>query len=247
MQETIQLTEKVIAQIPARASSQRVEKKNLRYLAGKPMIQHAINAAMDADFFDDVIVNSDSEDILHLAESLGTSTYRRPSELASDIATGDAFTYDFIKQFRPKTLILVNPACPLVETSDILKAFEAFNDSDCDTLITSSATRMPTFCDGDPVNVGLDGPMQPTQNNPKVETLNWAIAVWDVAKYIENYETQGHAYMGIKRELLEIDPWKAVKISVESDFQFAELLLTAKKVGEIGSSLFKYWSRHEEA
>lgn len=242
MSSNITLTDRTIVQIPARAGSQRVSRKNLRLMVGRPLIEYSIRAALDAGCCDEVIVNSDSDQILEFASSMGAGTYQRPASLAGDEATGDDFTYDFIQRFKPKTLVLVNPACPLIESSDIVDAISAFKESTCDTLITCSGTRMPTFCNGNPVNIDLDGPMAPTQNNPKVVTLNWAIAVWDVRKYIQNYEELGHAYMGVDRAYHEIDPWKAVKISVESDFKFAELLLAARQISAIGSSLKTYWS-----
>ncbi len=237
---------KIIAQIPARAGSVRVAKKNLRYLVGQPMLQYAIDAAKGVEALDEIIVNSDSPEILEFADMLNISNYKRPSELANNTATGDDFTYDFIKKFNPKTLVLVNPACPLIESHDISKAIEVFIQNDCDTLISSHSTKMPTFCENIPVNISLAGQMQPTQNNPSVVTLNWAVAIWDTAKYIENYETTGSAYMGVNRYLHEIDPWKSIKISVESDFRFAELLLSAKKIGKAGSTLLKYWDDNEK-
>ncbi len=150
-----------------------------------------------------------------------------------------------MKKFEAETVVLVNPACPLIESSDIELAFEAFKQNDCDTLITSSSTQMPVFCGDAPVNVDLSGPMQPTQNNPTVRVLNWAIAIWDVKQYLANYDENGHAYMGENRFLFDIDPWKAVKISYESDFEFAQLLLSARQIAHIGKNMNRYWTSDE--
>ena len=57
---------KVIAMIPARMGSKRIPKKNIRLLNGKPLIQYAIDAVKDADCFDEIWINSESEVIEEL-------------------------------------------------------------------------------------------------------------------------------------------------------------------------------------
>ena len=128
---------KVLAHIPARAGSKRVKAKNLRLLSGNPMLQYAVEAAINSKVFDDIYVNSDSDEMLALAENLGVKGYKRDPELASDTATGDEFTIDFIRQLQPDTLVMISPVCPLVTSADIIASLEAFQLSSCDTLFDS--------------------------------------------------------------------------------------------------------------
>jgi len=233
----------IFVQLPAREGSKRVFKKNLRYLADKPMYQYALEAAINVNTVDQVVANSDSKELLELAKSLGATPYLRPKHLADDNSTGDDFTLDFIQKFRPETLVLVNPACPLIDSIDIEHALQAFQaNTEADTLITANVTQMPTFLEDKPVNISLDEPMQPTQNNQKVITLNWAIAIWDTAKFLENIRIQGHAYLGRKRILHQIPQWKSVKISVEEDFKYAELLIKANRDKSADCSEKHYWN-----
>lgn len=62
---------KVVAHIPARAGSKRVKAKNLRMLCGKPLLAYSIECAKECGQFDEIFVNSDSTEMLSLAESLG--------------------------------------------------------------------------------------------------------------------------------------------------------------------------------
>jgi CMP-N-acetylneuraminic acid synthetase len=62
---------KIIAQIPARAGSKRVKAKNLRLIAGEPLLSYSASAAVASSFIEDVYVNSDSAEMLSLGESLG--------------------------------------------------------------------------------------------------------------------------------------------------------------------------------
>ncbi len=54
---------KIIAEIPARAGSQRVKNKNMRLLDGKPMIYYAIKAAKESKMLTSIYVNTDSDEI----------------------------------------------------------------------------------------------------------------------------------------------------------------------------------------
>ena len=76
---------KIVAEIPARAGSERVKNKNLRLLNGKPLISYAIEAAKSSTLLTDIYVNSDSDEIGKYGKSLGIKFYKRPDHLASDI------------------------------------------------------------------------------------------------------------------------------------------------------------------
>jgi len=231
---------KVVGHIPARAGSERVRSKNLRYIAGKPLLSYSVEAALACPELDEVVVNTDGDELAALAEACGASVFRRDAELASATASGDAFTYDFISKYPVDTLVMISPVCPLVSSVDIAEALQAFRDSDADTLITTCETQMQTFCAGKPVNIDLDGPLEPTQNNMPVQTLNWAVTIWDCAAYRRHYEADGHAYIGRKRVLHPIDPLHGVKISTESDFETAKALIIAQGLSSPEEA--RYWT-----
>jgi len=113
---------KVIAHIPARGGSKRVPAKNLRYLAGKPMIGYAIETALASVDLDEVYVNTDSDRIAAYAESLGCRVYLRPERLASDTASGDDFRIDLIEAKPMDTLVMISPVCPPLTLDEITAA-----------------------------------------------------------------------------------------------------------------------------
>lgn len=216
---------KVVVNIPARAGSKRVRAKNLRDLCGEPLLSYAVKCALQCINAEDVYVNSDSEDMLKVGTDLGASRYQRAEFLASDDATGDMFTLDFIENVPVDTLIMINPACPLVTPQDVLDALEAFKKTDCDTLISCEETQMQTFCDGQPVNIDVAVQLEPTQNNKKIQILNWAVTIWDTSSFVENFKETGSAYLGKNRVLFPIDPLHGVKISNEADFLMVESIM----------------------
>lgn len=234
---------KLVGHIPARGGSKRVPAKNLRYLAGKPMLAYAIDCARESGVFDEIYVNTESPAIAALAEQSGVKVYRRPEHLGSDTATGDDFTADFMETMQPATLVMVSPVCPLVEPADVREAVALFRDGDCDTLITCHDTQMQTFCEGRPVNIDPLGPLAPSQLNPVVQILNWAVTIWDVPAFLASYRTRRSGYIGTRRLLHPIDPVRTLKISHEEDFRMAELLLRARALTrEATGDGARYWS-----
>lgn len=75
----------IVALIPARGGSKRVPDKNIRPLAGHPVIAYTIAAALDSEIFTEVIVSTDSEHYAGVAKHYGAQVpFLRPKELAGD-------------------------------------------------------------------------------------------------------------------------------------------------------------------
>jgi len=76
---------KTVCIIPARGGSKAVPKKNIRPLAGRPLIAYAIKAALDSESVDKVIVSTDAKEIADIARKYGAEVpFLRPKELAQD-------------------------------------------------------------------------------------------------------------------------------------------------------------------
>ena len=117
-----------IAIIPARGGSKRIPKKNIRNFYGKPMISYAINAALEANIFQKVIVSTDSEEVRDIAIKFGAEApFIRPAELADDftptapvvahaINQCEGLKYDF------EYVCCIYPSVPLLRPIDIIES-----------------------------------------------------------------------------------------------------------------------------
>lgn len=77
----------IIALIPARAGSKRVQGKNIRPLAGHPLIAYTICAAKQSGVFADILVSTDSEEYAEIARQYGAEVpFLRPVEISGDLA-----------------------------------------------------------------------------------------------------------------------------------------------------------------
>jgi len=215
----------IVAEIPARASSQRVKNKNMRLLNGKPMISYAIEAAKSSKLLTDIYVNSDSDEIGEYGKSLGIKFYKRPDPLASDIATSDEYNYNFFQEIQPDLLVQVNPVCPLITGNEIDDIIKYFIENDLDSLVTVREERFQAFCNEKPINFNIDERLPRTQDILPVLICAWPVCIWKRKTFMSSYEEKGHAVFSGKIGLYPVSLLAALKISYEDDFQLAEKLM----------------------
>ena len=70
-----------ICVIPARGGSKRIQKKNIKYFCGKPIIAWSIKLAIASKCFDKIIVSTDNKEIANIAKSYGADVpFIRPKK-----------------------------------------------------------------------------------------------------------------------------------------------------------------------
>ena len=128
----------IIAIIPARGGSKGLPKKNISPLAGKPLISYSIEAALRSKYISDVVVTSDDDDILKIAQEHDVSSIKRPYSLAQDNTKTEPVIFHTLENITEKydIIILLQPTSPLRDEHDIDLAFEAFIESEADALIS---------------------------------------------------------------------------------------------------------------
>jgi N-acylneuraminate cytidylyltransferase len=78
------MAQNAVAFVPARSGSERVPGKNVRPLAGHPLLAYAIETALQSEVFERVVVSTDSEEIAEIARWYGADVpFLRPAEYAT--------------------------------------------------------------------------------------------------------------------------------------------------------------------
>ena len=164
------------ALIPARSGSRRVPGKNVRVLAGHPIIAYTIAAARDSGVFDRVLVSTDSEAIAEIAREYGAEVpFLRPSELAGDTAPDigwvrHALAYLLEHGGAPDVFSILRPTSPFRSADTIRRAWSAFlGDGRADSL------RAVELCNEHPAKMWfIDGDrMRPVLENPDRDATPW--------------------------------------------------------------------------
>ncbi len=113
----------IVALIPARAGSKRVPGKNVRLLAGKPLIQHTIDLAKSCDEFTDILVSTDSSTIAALATAAGCDFHHRQTAHATDEAPDYLWLSDVLKDRTEDLFCILRPTSPFRTRSTIRRAY----------------------------------------------------------------------------------------------------------------------------
>jgi N-acylneuraminate cytidylyltransferase len=112
---------KILAIVPARGGSKGVPRKNVRPVAGKPLIRWTLEAAKASACVDRIVVSSDDDEILSVAAAFDPSVpLRRPAELATDVAGSlDVVLHALDAVPGYELAILLQPTSPLRIAEDI--------------------------------------------------------------------------------------------------------------------------------
>jgi N-acylneuraminate cytidylyltransferase len=124
----------IVALIPARAGSKRVPDKNIRLLAGHPLIAYSISAALQSGIFSAVIVSTDSQRYADIAEYYGAEVpFMRPAEFAGDSSPDIewiTYTLDQLRKYDREydCFSILRPTSPFRLPETIRRAWQSFED-----------------------------------------------------------------------------------------------------------------------
>ena len=134
---------KIIAVIPARGGSKGVPRKNIRLLAGKPLIAYTIEQALGARSVTRTIVSTDDDEIVAVSKEYGAEVVKRPAELATDTATSEAALIHALNYLRdtegyePDLVVFLQATSPLRQPDDIDNAIEILQREQADSLFSA--------------------------------------------------------------------------------------------------------------
>ena len=122
----------VIALIPARAGSKRVPGKNIRPLAGHPLIAYTIAASLQSGMFSAIVVSTDCESYAAVARYYGAEApFLRPAEFAGDLSPDIEWVEYTLKRLRESgrsydCFSILRPTSPFRQAETIRRAWQEF-------------------------------------------------------------------------------------------------------------------------
>ncbi len=133
---------KILGLIPARGGSKGIPGKNIKLLGGKPLLQYTFESAKASELLNRVILSSDDEEIIAVAQKLGIDVpFVRPAELSED-ATGSLEVMQHALKYLKEQgkeydlVCLLQPTTPFRSHGLIDEAVEKFKSEDYDSLIS---------------------------------------------------------------------------------------------------------------
>lgn len=150
---------RVLAVVPARGGSKGLPGKNVRPLAGRPLIAYTLAAARAARTLDRIVVSTDVEEIARVGREWGGEVpFMRPAALAEDATPTWPVLRHAVEEmdrrgYRCDVVVTLQPTSPLRLAEDIDAAVRMFVDDDCDSVVSvveskAHPSRMRTIRDG---------------------------------------------------------------------------------------------------
>ncbi|WP_415897483.1 acylneuraminate cytidylyltransferase family protein [Neptuniibacter sp. QD72_48] len=135
----------IIAIIPARGGSKGIPRKNIKPIAGKPLIAWTIEHALNSKRIDKVIVSTDCPDIAKIASDCGAYVpFLRPSQIANDTATTESAVINCLDWLRdnddivPSIVVLLQCTSPVRLDGSIDNALSHFFSGSYDSLLSTT-------------------------------------------------------------------------------------------------------------
>lgn len=218
-----------VAIIPARGGSKGLPGKNIRPLAGKPLIAWSIQQALAANCVDEVYVSTDDPDIANASKQAGARVIRRPPELAGDTATSESAIAHAISTLEKDgqsvdQIIFLQCTSPIRRPNDIDDAFDQYSKQAADSLLSVSESHHFFWREnregwGEAINYDYrHRPRRQDMEQSYVE--NGSIYIFS-GQHFKRWQNRlgGHVVLHVMPED------SAYEIDSETDFRIVELLM----------------------
>lgn len=221
----------IIAMIPARMGSQRLKQKNLRELAGVPLITRAIRKCKDTGVFDEIWVNSEHPAFGDIARDEGVHFHQRPEALANNVATSEQFVYEFFTKHDCELLFQVHSIAPLLTAEQTAEFVRHMTTEGYDTLLSCTHEQIECAYRNQPVNFTFAEKTNSQDLDP-IQRVTWSITGWRRGPYMAAFEAGKTATYAGKIGFYPLPRTAGHIIKTEEDLQIAEALLPLAGVGK---------------
>lgn len=219
----------VLGIIPARGGSKGVPGKNIRIIAGKPLIAWTIEEAKKSKYIDRLVVSTDDREIADIAKCFGGEVpFLRPETLARDDTPGVAPVIHALMEIPGYDyVVLLQPTSPLRSCFDVDGCIEScvFNNAPaCVSVVQPDKSPYWSY----ELKDGFLSPLLKTemsamrrQDLPSVVSLNGAVYIARTEWLLEM-----NTFISAETTAFEMSKERSLDIDTELDFKVCELLLS---------------------
>lgn len=219
-----------IAFIPVRGGSKSIPLKNIKILAGKPLVYWTAKAANDSKCIDKVIIATDSEEIKNAVKNFDLNKveiYDRKSENAQDFSSTESVMLEYInaKNLDKEDLFfLIQATSPLLKSKHIDNMYQKFRDDKAESSLSCVKTKRFFWSkDGKSLNYNY-------KNRPRRQDFE-GLMMENGACYINSVGNilQDKNRLSGKISVFEMPEYTAVEIDEPDDFLLIEKLMEKHK------------------
>lgn len=213
---------KVVAFLPAKGSSSRIESKNLKLMDGKPLFLHTLEKLVTSELFDEVYLDTESDEVIELASELDCKIMKRDISLASNTTDGNRLFMNEVNFVEADIYVQILGTSPFIDLNTIRHGIEQLRSNQFDSAVLIRKERQYQWDE--------NGPIYDIENIPNSVDLDDTI-VETMGLYIVKRETalKLQRRVGESPYLLEASPLDAIDVNWPEDFELAELIAAGRR------------------
>ena len=214
------MSKEIIGLIPVKGSSERVPMKNLRKFGDTSLFELKLSQLSKARGFEKIIVSSEEDKILSIAEKKGFGVHERDSKYStSDVPMSDVYSY-IASEIEGENIAWINVTNPLADADCYTNAIKAYREMNAkhDCLLSVSEVQDYLFHKDKPVNF-KPNPWPKSQDLSGVLEMTFVINILkrqDMVKWGSCVGNSPFFY-----HLSKVDSWD---IDFQEDFDFCEMV-----------------------
>lgn len=208
---------KTVCFIPIKANSERVPGKNLRLLNNKKLYMYICEHVMQADSFDEVYVDTNSEEITEYAQSIGFKTIVREAKLAENTANGNDLLVHHYEMFSDYDYYFqLFATAPYLQPDTIRKCVKELTSGNYDSCFTATENHGFYWLNDNPINYR---PCILPRSQDMLPVIEETTGLYGIsAQALEKYRCR----IGGKPYIHIVSKFEAVDINTEDDLKIAE-------------------------
>ena len=214
---------RIVALLPMKANSERVKGKNFRDFCGKPLFRWILDALLDVEDIDEVIINTDARHILAengLTDSERVTIRDRKPEICGDLVSMNLVLADDVANVDADIYLMTHTTNPLMKADTIRKALAAFREAQAegraDSLFTVDKIQTRFYReDCSPVNHDPNNLVRTQDLEPWFEENS------NLYIFTRDSFAKTDARIGAKPMMYESPKFESIDIDTPADWDFA--------------------------
>lgn len=211
---------KFTALIAVREGSNRVLRKNIRNFAGSSLLKIKIEQALAVKSIDDVVVSSDSDEMLELAQKLKVKTIKRPKVFCTDSVEMKKVYKHLAENIESDHIVYLHVTSPLLKNETLKNALETYKNMKSDYSALASVEHIMKYIWFEQRAINYDPKNHPrSQDLDKYYVLNFAINIIPREDMIKTESILGNNFYPYFISEIE-----SIDVDTELQFDFAEYI-----------------------
>ena len=209
---------KITAVVPVRKGSVRVKNKNLKPFAGSNLLKIKLEPLKAIQSIDEIVVSSDCDEMLKIAEDCGVKTHSREKYYASSDATNSEFFKNLAESIDCEHFLYAPVTCPLISNETYYECISKYKQGKMRNIVTVAPVKHHMWLDGKPLN--YDVAKSPnSQDLPDIYQITYGICIIE-----KGLMTQSQNVVSQNPKFYVLDEIESVDIDTEFDFMITKMV-----------------------